>query len=190
MEIGASAGLNLNVDRFRYADAYGPPESPCRLPDPGLPAGIALRIEERAGCDLHPLDINTTEGRLRLTASIWGDQIERAARLRAALTVAGQHRVKLDQAGAAIWLDRQLAECDHAALVTVVWHSVVRPYVDPAEWMDIERLTASPGIWRLSLEPEIGMDKAIPLRLYGPGIEPEGVMLAHCNPHGFPLTLV
>lgn len=29
LEIGASAGLSLLVDRYRYGDAYGPPDSPC-----------------------------------------------------------------------------------------------------------------------------------------------------------------
>lgn len=72
LEIGASAGLNLLVDRYRYGETYGPPDSPCRLPDPGLDVDADLRIVDRAGCDPMPLDPTSAEGRLRLSASIWG----------------------------------------------------------------------------------------------------------------------
>jgi hypothetical protein len=36
LEIGASAGLNLLLDRIRFGSRWGPPDSPCRLPDPGV----------------------------------------------------------------------------------------------------------------------------------------------------------
>ena len=58
LELGASAGLNLNWDRFRYersAAAFGPPDSPVRLPLAGTPPP-ALRIVARRGCDAAPLD--------------------------------------------------------------------------------------------------------------------------------------
>ncbi len=190
LEIGASAGLNLLLDRFRFGSAWGPADSPCRLPDVGVAlATTTLRIAERAGCDPAPLDPGEPEARLRLSASIWGDQVERLERLRGALTVAATDRVPVERAGALEWLTRRLAAGpDHTAL-PVVWHSVVRSYVDPAEWAEVERLTSEPGIWRLSYEPDPGSNPhGIPLRLHGLDIRPEGQVLAYGTGHGPPLS--
>lgn len=191
LEIGASAGLNLLLDRFRYGEAWGPPDSPCRLPDLGLDLDIAgLRIVERAGCDPAPLNPRNEEARLRLSASVWGDQVDRFQRLRGALAVAGSYRVPVEQAGAAEWLTRQLAAQPPADTgVPVVWHSIVRSYVDPDEWRKVEQLTAQPGVWRLSYEPDARPNpRGIPLRLYGPDTDPQGQVLAYGTGHGPPLS--
>jgi len=98
---------------------------------PGLATGAGLRIVERAGCDPHPLDPTSGEGRLRLSASVWGDQVDRFARQQGALAVAGRGHVPVEAAGAADWLARRLPEEDLPdSPATVVWHSVVRQYVD------------------------------------------------------------
>ena len=194
LEIGASAGLNLLVDRFRFGEVWGPPDSPCRLPDPDLdPALLAdLRMVERAGCDRAPLDPRDAEARLRLSASIWGDQVDRMQRLRGALDVATSHAVPVDRAGAHEWLTTRLAARPAAHPgVTVVWHSIVRPYVEPSEWQRVEELTAEAGVWRLSYEPNAAADpRGFPLRLHGPGIDPAGEVLAHGSAHGLPLTRI
>jgi len=73
-EIGASAGLNLNVDRYAYAvdnRLLGQPDSTLRLRSPWRnypPAELSLpvRLVERAGCDPLPVDPGSTEGRLTL----------------------------------------------------------------------------------------------------------------------------
>ena len=59
-ELGASAGLNLNFDRYRLGP-YGAPDSAVSLtPDLAgpLPPFSALNIIDRAGVDLNPLDPN------------------------------------------------------------------------------------------------------------------------------------
>lgn len=190
LEIGASAGLNLLLDRFRFGDRSGPPDSPCRLPDAGAdPTEVRLRIERRAGCDLAPLDPSEPEARLRLSASVWGDQVERFERLRGALAVASAGHVPVEAMGAGEWLERRLTDSAHDGPVPVVWHSIVRSYVDPAEWGRIERLTARPGVWRLSYEPDPGANPlGIPLRLHGPGTGPDGDVLAYGTGHGPPLS--
>jgi len=191
LEVGASAGLNLLVDWYRYGQSYGPPDSPCRLPDPGPATGAGLRIVERAGCDLRPLDPTSGEGRLRLSASVWGDQVDRFARLQGALAVAGRGYVPVEAAGAADWLARRLPDGDlRGAPVTVVWHSVVRQYVDPAEWEQVEQLSTRPGVWRLSYEPDRSSQPVrFPLRVHGPGTRPGGDTLAYGGGHGPPLSL-
>jgi len=191
LEVGASAGLNLLIDRYRYGQSYGPPDSPCRLPDPGPATGAGLRIVERAGCDPHPLDPTSGEGRLRLSASVWGDQVDRFARQQGALAVAGRGYVPVEAAGAADWLARRLPDGDLPdSPVTVVWHSIVRQYVDPAEWEQVEQLSTRPGVWRLSYEPDRSSQPVrFPLRVHGPGTRPGGDTLAYGGGHGPPLSL-
>ena len=73
LEIGASAGLNLNVDRFRYVVGGAPLgdrrarwSSSSRgtgapVADPAA-AAARLQIAERAGCDRAPIDATTHDG--------------------------------------------------------------------------------------------------------------------------------
>lgn len=188
LELGASAGLNLLVDRFRYGQAYGPVASPCRLPAPGTALG-PLRIADRAGCDRAPLDPTTDEGRLRLRSSIWGDQPERLARLDGALEVASRERFPVEQASAAEWLSRQLTT--DPTTVTVAWHSIVRMYVDPAEWTRVEDLTVEQDAWRLAYEPDVvSRPHEVALRLHGPGTDEAGEVLGYGGAHGWPLVVL
>ena len=188
LEIGASAGLNLNVDRYRYGDVFGPADSLCRLPDPGFTSTAFLELVERRGCDPRPLDACTEQGRLRLLSSVWGDQPERFTRLKSAFTVAAAHPPEVEAAGGAEWLARQLAGA--ADTPTVVWHSVVKTYVAAGEWQCIEELCNEHGIWRLGYEPEpSALDSSTWLRPHGPGQGPEGTVLARGGGHGHPLTL-
>lgn len=92
LELGASAGLNLRWDEFRYrtgswswsaADASPHPHRPLietdwEGPPPALDARV--RVRARAACDQNPLDIRDPEQQLRLRAYIWADQRERLAR--------------------------------------------------------------------------------------------------------------
>jgi hypothetical protein len=79
LEFGASGGLNLLCERFRYdygPATWGDPESPVRL-TPRVrgrtpPLDGTLAIAERGGCDLHPLDPREQTDRLRLMAYTTG----------------------------------------------------------------------------------------------------------------------
>jgi hypothetical protein len=137
-EIGSSAGLNLLADRFTYVDAagttYGDPGAGVVLP--GAWAGRVLgfrpelRVVERVGSDLLPVDPTTTEGRLTLTAYVWPDQAERLERLRAALDLAQREPVTVRRQDALSFVDSvELRD----GFTTVLWHSVMWQYLDPAE---------------------------------------------------------
>lgn len=146
-EFGASAGLNLNVERYAYAVDHrtlGEPGSPLRLQGPWRgypPADLSGRpdIVERAGCDPVPVDPLTTEGRLTLTSYVWADWTERLERLRAALALAAEHPPVVDRAHAAPWLAQRLG-WPRTGSLTVVWHSVAWQYIDVAERTEIERV--------------------------------------------------
>lgn len=138
LEIGSSGGLNLNADRFAYLVddrvVQGPEDSPVRLADcwrgrPVVP-WPELAVVERLGSDLAPVDVTTTEGRLRLTSYVWPDQRERLERLRNAFAVAAEHPVEVRRADAVSFVrDIRLRE----GTTTVLWHSVMWQYLDPAD---------------------------------------------------------
>jgi hypothetical protein len=139
LEIGASAGLNLRWDRFRYegglgGSAFGPVSSPVRLapayreepPDLGRLAVVV----ERRGCDASPLDPTSRADQLTLRSFVWPEQTDRLDRLDGALEVAGHVAAQVDRADAVEWIDERLAD-DAAAqgAATVVFHSIVWQYL-------------------------------------------------------------
>lgn len=138
LEVGASAGLNLRVDRYRFTSratpGFGPADSALvfedawagRSPDLGLP----LVVGERRGCDLAPIDPATEAGRLRLRSYVWPDQPARRARLDAALEVAATMPVPVDRADAVSWATAALAE-PVPGMCTVLTHSIVFQYLSP-----------------------------------------------------------
>jgi hypothetical protein len=142
-EIGASAGLNLRFDRFRYeqgSEGFGPRDAPVQFS--GLWADARphfdapLEVVARAGCDLDPLDPTTPDGRLTLLSYVWPDQTERFARTAGAIDIAGQVPVSLDREDAPVWLRRRLRERPPGT-TTVVYHSIMWQYLDEVTRKDV-----------------------------------------------------
>jgi len=203
LEIGASAGLNLYFDRYSYivgGRQLGDQASPLRFLEPWSPpppidleaAGAALRVAARAGCDVAPLDPTREQDRLTLLSYIWPDELNRIDRLRAALEVAMRDPIPIAPARASEWLPGAIAARDGSEL-TVVWHSVFRQYVEPAEWKAIEQAFrgAADGlpdgrlVW-LSMEPAHDHIAALQLTLRDGPDKPE-TRLARCGDHGLPI---
>jgi hypothetical protein len=166
LEIGASAGLNLNADRFGYVVAgelLGDPDSPLHFDEPwdGLPvadpgaAAARLTIAERRGCDQAPIDPATEEGRMTLRSYIWPDEPQRLQRVDQAAQVAARHPVTIDRRDAGVWLARQLVDAG-PDMLTVIWQSVVNQYLEDVERAALRSAFASAGAgplaW-LTLEP-------------------------------------
>ncbi len=197
LEVGASAGLNLLADRYSYAVGgreLGDPGSPLRFVDPWTPpppidleaTASVLRVVARAGCDLSPLHPTRVDDRLTLLSYIWPDELDRIERMRAALSVAERNPVPVAAARASQWLPGALADVSDSEL-TVVWHSVMRQYVEPEEWAAIEgALAEQPGVVRLSMEPSRDREAPMRLTLHDPAGAPE-VRLAACDDHGLPI---
>jgi hypothetical protein len=142
-EIGSSGGLNLLADHYRFVDDTGTPfnaPSGCVLDlawqGRSLEPWDDLRVVERTGCDLLPIDVTTTAGRLALTAYVWPDQTARFERLRGAMAVAQQHPPVVHATGAGDFVE-QMTLRDGAW--TVLWHSIMWQYL-PAE--EQSRITA------------------------------------------------
>ncbi|MDJ0787984.1 MAG: DUF2332 domain-containing protein [Myxococcota bacterium] len=114
VEIGPSAGLNLQWDRFRYeydpgGVAWGDPDSPVTVPCelrgttlpalPELPARIP--VAGRSGIDLNPVDVSDPDAVRWLRALIWPEHLERHARLEAAIGIARRDPPTLHRGSAA-----------------------------------------------------------------------------------------
>jgi hypothetical protein len=131
LEIGASAGLNLRWDLYRYeagGAAWGDARSPVRLLDGHVSAAPYADVEAvvvgRHGCDLLPVDPTDDDGRITLLSYTWGDQPERTRLLDAAVTLARTTPAQVDAADALDWLPSRLAE-PSVGVATVVFHSYV-----------------------------------------------------------------
>jgi hypothetical protein len=94
VELGASAGLNLVWDRYRYryeAGWWGPEDAPLTLsgkerrPLPGGLLSARPRVRSRVGIDLAPVDVTSDEGARLLRAFVWAGQEERLSRLERAI---------------------------------------------------------------------------------------------------------
>lgn len=196
LEVGASAGLNLRWDHFRYGDrvsGWGDPLSPVDLDglwdEPPAHLGAPVAVATRHGCDPSPLDPARDEHRLALQASVWADQVARFQRLRGALELAARVPAKVDAASIMEWLPQRLAERS-GDVATVVYHSIVEEYVPAGElaafYTAMEEAgarasAAAPLAW-VRLEPEPGHRRhLLTLRMW-PGGEQRG--LARCGAHG------
>ncbi len=200
LEVGASAGLNLRWDSYRYRAgdfAWGPADSPVTLDfeltgeiHPNPPAGVD--VAERRGCDATPVDAATPEGRETLLAYVWPDQRSRLERLRAALELAASLPVAVDRVSAAAWIERQLAE-PATGRATVVFHSIVFQYLSEAERASFEsdlreaaaRATVDAPLAWLRMEPA-GELAEVRLTVWPGG---EERLLGRAGYHGSPVVL-
>ena len=193
-EIGASAGLNLRADRFSYHHPDSPVDLTGSWQGRSLPPWPDLRVVERAGCDLAPVDPTTDEGALTLTSYVWPDQADRLARLRGALEIARAVPAEVRRQDAASFV-REMEPAD--GTMTVVWHSIMWQYLSGEEQADvtaaIEALgaTASTGrpVAQVSFEPAFRGDGSytceVTLRTWPSG---ERRLLGTGAPHGIPIV--
>lgn len=134
-EIGSSAGLLLNFDRYHYSGnawKWGDPASPMQLQNriaSGRPQYLdaPLNVAERRGCDLNPLDPASDDDADTLLGFVWPDQRERFERLRAAIQVARAHPVKIARAEGSVWARSEAMPKDGA--VTVLLHTVITEHM-------------------------------------------------------------
>jgi hypothetical protein len=200
IEIGASAGLNLWCDRWRYehglwswGDAAAPLVLRAEWRGPAPRHRGPLKVARRAGNDALPIDLRQPGEGLRLASFIWPDQPERLQRLQAAQQAAAgwmaAEGAQVEAGRAADFVARQLA-APAPGLTRVLMHSVVWQYIDAAEQQQIARsvadaarqaTAASPLAW-LRFEP---IDTPVDFELrctVWPGGEEQ--RLARLHPHG------
>ncbi len=134
-EIGASAGLNLLCDQYRYefgskhsgnlgSRVILSPELRGRTPEI-----TEIKIADRSGCDLNPLDINSEDDMNRLRSYIWPDQITRHERLNHAVQIGQSMNLQalVVSCDASEWLQQRLVERQQG-FVHVIFHSIAWQY--------------------------------------------------------------
>jgi hypothetical protein len=191
LEVGASAGLLLGFDRYRYeyeGSTWGDPASPVTFTrEAEVPLG-PVEVTSRRGCDPNPLD--PTADRRLLLSFIWPTQVDRFRTVEAALDLAAAHPVDIDRSGAGAWLTATLADAA-PGLATVVYHSVVWQYIPTDEQAVAKaamrdagrRATPDAPVAWLRFEPHPQPERGAELRL---SVWPGGVdrSLALCGYHG------
>jgi hypothetical protein len=200
-EIGSSAGLNLRADHYHYRHAggqWGPADSPVTLDDVWhgrLPPAGALRIVERHGYDIAPIDVTGADGEMTVLSYVWPDQDARLDRLRGAIAVARNVPARLVRQTAADAV-AGLTLADSA--LTVLWHSITwqylsaderNPILDSVNALGAQASALSPFA-HLTLEPArdgpgTPIKFLVRARIW-PGGELE--ILGQCHPHGPPVN--
>jgi hypothetical protein len=199
VELGPSAGFNLNFDRYlvRYARDGGPardcgPEAApvrleCSLKGPYDPpyAEYPPVVLSRRGLELNPVDLNDPSQRLWLKALVWPELTARHARLDAAIAEQLRFPVPIFH-GDAIKLIEPAIETLPPDGVALVFHSHVTYQFTPDMRGRLDaallKLSTSRPVQRVSIEYHEG---GYPIRygVYTGGAVSQSV-LGFCDPHG------
>ncbi|MFW6641866.1 DUF2332 domain-containing protein [Nocardiopsis algeriensis] len=157
LEVGASAGLCLYPDRYRYVfdgrHEVGPADSPVVL-ECATSGGAPLpervpQVVWRAGVDLHPLDAGDERDVRWLESLIWPGphEDERRERLRRAARVAAAEPAHMVAGDLVECLEQVAARAPEGATL-VVFHSAALAYVGAAGRDEFVRaVRALPGHW-------------------------------------------
>lgn len=201
-EIGASAGLNLFFDHFRYkietdkaalnwGDANSPLTIAAQWRGQAPQMAQAIEVSDRRGCDLFPIDLGDATARRRMASYIWGDMAQRADRQKQALAALKGQVPVIDRADAAGWVAAQIMQRP-AGETTVLFHSLVLPYLNVSQRMAVESSfeqaaeTASPDrplAWLRMDVDRMDHEAVLEYDLWQGGAV-QKTRLAVCHPHG------
>ncbi|AUH34612.1 DUF2332 domain-containing protein [Paracoccus tegillarcae] len=180
LELGASAGLNLNFHRYVLRPDQGTDAEVARADKSAvilrpkwrgdLPAA-QFQVAAGAGVDLRPVDLAANAD--RLLAYCWPDQGERMQRLRAALKLAEKYPPQVAAADAAGWLQAQLAR-PAPGHCRMVYHTVAWQYFPTKTQAACEAALQLAGsqadrdapLAHVSMEADGGSGAALRLRLW------------------------
>jgi hypothetical protein len=196
-EIGASAGVNTMMERYRYdlgGVAVGPADSPMQLKpewrgDP--PPASAVEIVAIRGSDIAPIDLSQPAEALRLKAYAWVDAPERMARIEAAAQLAAEKPPLLERKDAGDFVEERLETAQQAGVTRVLYHSVMWQYLPETTRRSITAAmeqagalatTEKPLAWvRVETNRETFRHE-LSVRYWPGGEEP--VLLSEAHPHG------
>lgn len=200
LDVGCSAGLNLNFDRYAYR--YGE----CRIGDPSStiliesdlvganPPPCAERmppVHSRNGIDIEPVAVADADPIRWLRACIWPHDAARASRFDRAVSLMQRYPVSLQR-------------CDDPVDAVQAWAAVLRPDVTPVvfnTWVltyfrkelrkryaaALHALVGAKGVYWLSAEsPQVAIGDAVaPATLADAGVEwRNGTLWTLCRKEG------
>jgi hypothetical protein len=178
IEVGASAGLTLLVDRYSY-DYAGhriagrDPQAPTLRCMPRGPVPLPERppvIAWRAGLDLNPLDVTSDDDVRWLSCLVWPGEGDREQRLTAAIAAARRDPPVVHRGDLLTGLPALAAQAPADATL-VVYHSAVLAYVTPG---NRQRFAAAirglPAVWLSNEAPGILPGITMPAVEGGPSV--------------------
>ncbi len=160
VEVGASAGLCLQLDRYTYqytgADlatlGSGSCLLTCELQPGARPPQRIPEIAWRAGLDQNPLDVTDEDDVRWLRSLVWPGMQARLERLDSAITVARTAPPRVDRGDLVRDLPTLLAEVPDGA-TPVVLHSAVLAYVGSDTAREFLDVVEQAGAVRVGIEP-------------------------------------
>lgn len=199
IEIGPSAGFNMNWDRYRYiyrgdAGEIVRGDTGARLSLEALLRGSSKpalassfpKVASRVGLELNPVDLAIAEDRLWLKALVWPELTERFRRLDAAIETARAHPHRIVVGDALANLEG-IAKAVPREGQLVVYHShVTYQFSDEMRRRlteVLEGLSQTRPIVRVSIEWIGNSDYPITVERYDNG-QSEARTIALCDPHG------
>ena len=199
IDVGASAGLNLNFDRYAYrylragrevlrwgrdtarvalqADLRGPGT----LPAPPLEIPVA----SRDGIDVNPIDLADPDELLWLRALIWPEHMERHGQLVDAAAELKASPIRLHRGDATRDLPHLLERVP--AEVALVVYSTIALYQIPREGREriseaLAKCSRRRPVWRVALEGDHPPSLTLTRYLEGSA---QTELLARASPHGW-----
>ena len=196
-EIGASAGVNTMMGRYRYdlgGVTAGPGLSRMKIaPEwrgPPPPDGQVELVEVR-GSDIAPIDLTDPAQALRLTAYVWPEATARMDRLDVAIAMAGRAPPDLVRMDAVEFVRAMLDRPQEPGVTRALFHTVMWQYLPGASKQAITGMMEAAGAdataerplaW-LALETNRDTFRHELWVRYWPGGE-EAVQLSTAHPHG------
>ena len=198
VDLGASAGLNLNIDVYSHCyyqgnavvQSAGRPVSAVKLRTEvrganSIPPIHQFSIAGKVGIDLNPIDVYDSDSVLWLQSLVWPEHHERFEQLNRAVELIPTNPVKLVRGDAAEKLEDVVNEIptDHALVVC----STISEYQFPQRTRDeiigiLVCASKHRPIWRLSMEG--APESLLALARYENGKRFQSSVLAKCSPHG------
>ena len=140
LEVGASAGLTLLVDRYSYdygghQIAGSDPRAPTLRCAPQGPVPLPARLPQviwRAGLDINPLDVNNDDDVRWLGCLLWPGEGDREQRLASAVATVRRDPPPVHRGDLLDDLPALAAQAPAGATL-VIFHSAVLAYVAPAD---------------------------------------------------------
>ncbi len=199
IDVGASAGLNLNFDRYayrylragrevlRWGSGGAAVDLEADLRGPGTPPAPPrdIPVASRHGIDVNPIDLADPDELLWLRALIWPEHVERHAQLVDAAAELKDSPISLHRGDASTDLPRLLERVP--AETALVVYSTIALYQIPRDGRQriaaaLEARTRERPVWRVALEGVHPPSLTLTRYLGGSG---ETELLARASPHGW-----
>ncbi len=200
IEVGASAGLNLNWPYYGYDYGFkklSPLEESTGLTikielkgalHPRLPevSSLAKRVAMRSGIEPHPVRLDDDDSVLWLKALVWPDHVDRMVNLEKAVRIARRFPPRI-YPGSATKVLPHLVEATPPDMVPLIYHTFVRYLFDEQTNLRFEEILQKTARKRdfglISIEWIDQETPTIDFTWYTPG-SANRLNLAACNPHG------